>query len=153
MAAQCLREAGRVLGNTHDAEEAAQEALLRAWRYRQSLRSQEQRRAWLSVIARNAALHYSAEISTRAAELNLSRTDVGADDPRLSETVDRLAFDSLLAPFDAQSRELLVLRYVEDLAYHEVARRTGLPEGTVKVRLHRLRGRVKILIEERNKRA
>jgi RNA polymerase sigma-70 factor (ECF subfamily) len=42
---------------------------------------------------------------------------------------------------------VLHLRYAEDLTQIEVARRLGLPEGTVKVRLHRARGRLRRALE------
>ena len=40
-------------------------------------------------------------------------------------------------------RNLIRLRYVEDLTHGELARRLGMPEGTVKVRLHRARNRLR----------
>src|SRR5437764_11921127 len=51
----CLREAANVLRNREDAEEAAQEALLRAWRHRGSRRSASWL-PWVRTIARNEAL-------------------------------------------------------------------------------------------------
>ena len=45
-------------------------------------------------------------------------------------------------------RRVLHLRYAEDLTQAEVARRLGLPEGTVKVRLHRARGRLRRVLED-----
>jgi RNA polymerase sigma-70 factor (ECF subfamily) len=45
-------------------------------------------------------------------------------------------------------RSLLALRYAEDLTQSEVARRLGMPEGTVKVRLHRARRRLRLLLAD-----
>src|SRR6202012_1858388 len=44
-------------------------------------------------------------------------------------------------------RECLVLRDVEDLSYEEIGAITGLPEGTVKSRIHRARGQLKEIVE------
>ena len=44
-------------------------------------------------------------------------------------------------------RECLVLRDVEDLSYAEIGEITGLPEGTVKSRIHRARAQLKELVE------
>jgi RNA polymerase sigma-70 factor (ECF subfamily) len=40
------------------------------------------------------------------------------------------------------------MRYGEDLTQESVARRLGIPEGTVKVRLHRLRARLRVALED-----
>jgi DNA-directed RNA polymerase specialized sigma24 family protein len=55
----CLRETRRVLRGYDDAEEAAQEALLRAWRYRSGHRNSSAWAAWLARIARNEALRWA----------------------------------------------------------------------------------------------
>src|SRR6266702_2576703 len=50
---RCLREARRVLRDHHDAEEAVQEALVRAWRRRDSCQSRDEPLPWLLQITRN----------------------------------------------------------------------------------------------------
>jgi RNA polymerase sigma-70 factor, ECF subfamily len=52
-----------------------------------------------------------------------------------------------LGALNAEERMLVTLRYRDDLSQAEVARRMGLPEGTVKVRLHRLRKRLRESLE------
>ena len=54
-----------------------------------------------------------------------------------------------LATLDAAYRELLLLRFQEGMAYQEIAQVTGLPLGTVKVRLHRGRKRLADLLAAR----
>lgn len=44
-----------------------------------------------------------------------------------------------------RDREILELRYEEDLTHPVIARRLGIPEGTVKVRLHRAREKLRML--------
>jgi RNA polymerase sigma-70 factor (ECF subfamily) len=48
---------------------------------------------------------------------------------------------------DPSFRECLVLRDVEDLSYEEIGAITGLPDGTVKSRIHRARAQLKELVE------
>jgi len=51
-----------------------------------------------------------------------------------------------VAALDHADRVLLLLRYWADLTQPEVARATSLPEGTVKVRLHRARQRLRVAL-------
>jgi RNA polymerase sigma-70 factor (ECF subfamily) len=52
-----------------------------------------------------------------------------------------------LLSLDEEQRELIVLREVEHLSYDEIMAITGLPEGTVKSRLHRARATLREYIE------
>jgi RNA polymerase sigma-70 factor (ECF subfamily) len=54
----------------------------------------------------------------------------------------RVSVRSALAELSAQDRALLHLRYEADLTQPSIARMMDIPEGTVKVRLHRLRARL-----------
>ena len=56
LSASCLREARRLLGSEQDAQEAAQEALLRAWRRRDRQQQDGGEVWWVRQIARNEAL-------------------------------------------------------------------------------------------------
>ena len=60
----------------------------------------------------------------------------------------RLAVEVVLLELDAPDRELLRLRYEEDLTYAEIARRLRTPVGTAKVRLHRLKERLRTRLIE-----
>jgi RNA polymerase sigma-70 factor (ECF subfamily) len=50
---------------------------------------------------------------------------------------------------DEDFREVLILRDVEDLSYEELCEVTGLPDGTVKSRLHRARVMLKQAVERK----
>jgi RNA polymerase sigma-70 factor (ECF subfamily) len=146
LSASCLREARRVLACDHDAEEAAQDALLRAWRgrSRQSTRGAEV--SWVRSIARNEALRVLSRQTLRRdlytegqAEL-LDGVPATQDNSLLAEIIDLRNAIAELAPRDAL---LLRLRYERDLTQGRLARIAGMPEGTVKIRLHRIRGRLR----------
>jgi RNA polymerase sigma-70 factor (ECF subfamily) len=135
-----------VLGSDHDAEEVAQDALLRAWRRRASQRQRGAETCWVRQIARNEALRRQAQQARRRdvyAEVSGDLADgVPADQDvsQLAEIIDLREAIAELAPGDA---ELLRLRYEKDLTQPRLARMAGMPEGTVKIRLHRIRGRLR----------
>jgi RNA polymerase sigma-70 factor (ECF subfamily) len=133
--AWCQSEAGRTIGRSPVAEDAAQEAALRAWRRRRQCRTPGEARPWVAAIARREALR---AVARKPAEEPLE-DDAATPDPAASAA--ELAYDVRAAVdrLDPESRRLLLLRYWMDLTQEETARTLGIPEGTAKVRLHRLR--------------
>ena len=140
----CLKVARKLTCDADEAEDVAQNAVLRAWRNHQSTEVTN-RSAWLTRIARNEAARVrtrrSPILSTESAEAQLS-ADVTArgrpsGDP--GDHLERLDLRSALAALGAADRLLLKLRYDEDLTQPVIASRLGVPEGTAKVRLHRAR--------------
>jgi len=69
-------------------------------------------------------------------------------DAQITETLGSADLHAALATLDESDRMLLRLRYVEDLTQQAIARRLGLSDGTVKVRLHRLRQKLKQVMNE-----
>jgi RNA polymerase sigma-70 factor (ECF subfamily) len=147
---RCVREARRVLRDGHAAEEAAQEAVLRAWRYRGTCRSRDSWTPWLVKIARREAFRV-AERTQRVLSAEVSQVSEVADDRDtgdLSEVVDSLVFRQRLASLPEEDQALIRLRYEDELTNPEIARALSLPVGTVKVRLHRLRHRLREAITD-----
>jgi RNA polymerase sigma-70 factor, ECF subfamily len=144
--ASCLREARRVLSSEHDAEEAAQDALLRAWRCRGAQHAAGAERWWVRRIARNEALRRLSgqtlrrDLYTEADAELLEGLPANQDLSLRAEIIDLRNAIAELAPEDAL---LLKLRYERDLTQGRLARLAGMPEGTVKIRLHRIRGRLR----------
>lgn len=137
----CLRLAYRYASNPSEAEDIAQDALLRAWRRRSTLRDGACRNQWLATIVRNEAFRQHARARpTPVATIELRE---GADDERVLATVERADLHTALDRLDERERQLLHLRYEEDLTQATIARRLGVPEGTVKVRLHRVRNKLR----------
>ena len=60
----------------------------------------------------------------------------------------RVAILGAIGELEPEFREVLVLRDVEDLSYEEIAAITGVPDGTVKSRIHRARGQLRVLVEK-----
>ena len=143
-----VREARRYVGTAHDVDEVVQEALVRAWRRRASCRG-EDRLPWMRQIARNEALRL-LERRRRRSEFELldDETLLGglADEDAQQQhegMLLRMEVQQAVGGLSVADRQLLALRYERDLTQPEVARMLGIPEGTVKIRLHRLRGRLR----------
>jgi RNA polymerase sigma-70 factor, ECF subfamily len=140
MRAHCLVVARRFLRGPA-AEDAAQEAVLRAWRMRTRVAVRDPK-AWLTRIARNEALRLAARESVLSGRHTGTDVELVAGEGWERDVRDRLAASSALAALPLADREVLHLRYLEDLTQTEVAHRLGIPEGTAKVRLHRARKRL-----------
>jgi RNA polymerase sigma-70 factor, ECF subfamily len=151
LSTSCLREARRLLDCEQDAEEAAQDALLRAWRRRELQTERGAENWWVRRIARNEALRQLArqarrrDLYTEASVELLDGVPTGQDVSLLAEIIDLREAIAELAPRDAL---LLRLRYEGDLTQPRLARLAGMPEGTVKIRLHRIRGRLRERLTE-----
>jgi RNA polymerase sigma-70 factor (ECF subfamily) len=131
----------RYASNPSEAEDIAQDALLRAWRRRSTLRENERRNQWLATIVRNEAFRQHARI--RPDPTSTIETFEGAEDAQVVATVEKADLHAALKRLNDRDRQLLDLRYREDLTQPAIAKRLGIPEGTVKVRLHRARDRLR----------
>ena len=141
----CEIETRRVLGAGARADDAAQEAALRAWRRHRQCRTPHGRRAWAAAIARNEALRL---IASERQEAPLAEQVEPAGPGDIDATAERLDVRRALAGLDPAERRLIGLRYWADLTQAEAAERLGLPEGTAKVRLHRLRSTLRKQLAE-----
>jgi len=143
--ALCLHETRRVLGASCAADDAAQEAAIRAWRHRDRCRNPARPEPWIARIARREALRVIA----RRPELPISEDDAVAD-PRqeFSNFVDSLDLRRAMSGMDGEDKRLLIGHYWQDLPYSELAMQLGLAEVTVRVRLHRIRQRLRDTLME-----
>ena len=143
--AQCLDEARRLLGASAAADDAAQEAAIRAWRHRTHCRNPSRPEPWIARIARREALRVLA----RRTELPFTEDDAIAD-PRqeFSDFVDSLDLWRAMRGMDGQDKQLLIGHYWQDLPFSELAMQLGLAEVTVRVRLHRIRQRLRDILME-----
>jgi RNA polymerase sigma-70 factor (ECF subfamily) len=137
---RCLRETRRFLRGA-DAEDAAQEAALRAWVKRGQCRSEHARAAWITKIARNEALRLLSANRPELGDGSDESVRPAVPDPT-PDAIAALDFERALALLDAQDSRVAHLRFVEDLSDRGVAERMGTPIGTAKVRLHRLRAKL-----------
>lgn len=115
--------------------------MLCAWRRRGTLREAAKRDRWLATIVRHEAFRQRArrrpDPSAALEEMN------GAEDARVTAAVERADLRAALGDLPARDREVLALRYGEDLTQAAIAHRLGIPVSTVKIRLHRARARLR----------
>jgi RNA polymerase sigma-70 factor, ECF subfamily len=143
----------RMLGDRGDAEEAAQDAFVRAYRalasYDEARIRELRLRAWLTTIVLNRCRSVASRRATRGprpvsidgdparpiAEPQASPSTMPAEVAERHSERDRWA--ARLVGLPAPYRAAVVLRHVDGLSYPEVAQTLGRPEGTVKAQVHR----------------
>ena len=145
----------RLLGDPRDAEEAAQDAFVRAHRalatYEPERILELRLRPWLATIVLNLCRSRLGRRAARAAiarpALSLDATELGTLEPRADATAEpstaavrrdtSQAWAALLMTLPPAYRSAVVLRHVDGLSYPEVATALDRPEGTVKAQVHR----------------
>lgn len=142
----------RIAGGTRDADDAAQEAMIRIVRSLDKFDGRSAFGTWAYRIATNASLD---ELRRRNRRPMLHVIKEGEEDlpqepadelahRNVEAITDRLAIDEALADLPEDFRVPVVMRDVGDLDYAEIAAELGVPIGTVKSRI--ARGR-KMLLE------
>jgi RNA polymerase sigma-70 factor, ECF subfamily len=134
-------------------DDLVQDVFMRALRRVSTLRKHDCFGAWLAAIARNLANdYYRRSPPEEQLDDNVSGEETGCEArDRSDASVDRAsaiaALDAIRSLPDAY-RETLILRFVEGMTGPEIAERTGLTHGSVRVNLHRgmqlLRERVRL---------
>jgi RNA polymerase sigma-70 factor (ECF subfamily) len=134
--------------NDHDAEDAVQEAYLRAFKYFGGFAGANGR-AWILAIVRHACYDLlnrnrrpdSAPLDDAAepADAAADYVAAAAEDPEslLLRAADGRMVNELVAALPTGFREVIVLRELEDLSYREIADVVGIPVGTVMSRIAR----------------
>ena len=131
--------------NDHDAEDAVQEAYLRAYRFFEDFRGGDAR-AWLLAIVRNTC--YTWLRQNRRTELAVEDAAREFEDTRANPEVlqmkkaDERTLRAALEALPVEFREAIILRELEGLTYKEIGAVTGVPVGTVMSRLARARDRL-----------
>ena len=133
--------------NEQDAEDAVQEACLRAYKFFNAFRGRNAR-AWLLKIVRNTC--YTQVRNNRPQELATFDEEVHSEDDGSMnpETLLMRGGDSqllrrALEELPMKVREVLVLRELEELSYREIAEVSDIPQGTVMSSLSRARERLR----------
>ena len=154
---QVVRACHRILGDLHDAEDAAQEAFVTAYRSLAGWRGDGPFGAWLMRIAVRISLRRAGQRRSVAWRDPFGREDAPQHDP-ISAAIDQAAIAAApmtdpsslvmraeratdvrgaVAALPEPYREVVTLRFFGDLSLDEIAVQTGRPLGTVKTHLHR----------------
>jgi RNA polymerase sigma-70 factor, ECF subfamily len=128
--------------NRADAEDVAQEAILRSYKFFPSFRGGNPR-AWLLQIVRNTCYSWLEKNSREENMTEFDEESHGLPSPSPEEVAiagqDRARLTRALESLSPRAREVLVLRELEGCSYKEIAAITAIPIGTVMSSLSRAR--------------
>ncbi len=140
-----------IVGNSADAEDAAQDAFIRAYENLHRYDRERKFSTWIFTITANLCKNQlrRAKFQTRLDD-SVEPNSTGAD-PEESVARDerRELVQEALAALDEKYRAPMVLRYYGELDYQDIAEILDLPEGTVKTRIHRAKEALKNWMTER----
>ncbi|MBV9946847.1 MAG: sigma-70 family RNA polymerase sigma factor [Myxococcales bacterium] len=161
----------RMIGNRAEAEELAQEVFVQVFKAIGSFRGESRLSTWIYRIALNLSKNRSKYLRVRQTgkqasldgleeKVSLGGASGGGpsgafgtsgalerpDEAMAGRQLEVIVREAILQ-LDPAFRECLVLRDIEDLSYEEIEGITGLPQGTVKSRIHRARTQLKELVE------
>jgi RNA polymerase sigma-70 factor (ECF subfamily) len=128
--------ARRILREPYLAEDAVQDALLRAWRDLRALRDRDRFDAWLHRLLVHACHDQVRRTRRRPAEVRELALEPPAPGDDLARVADRDAIERAFLELPVQQRAALVLTHYVGLPAPEVAAILGIPAGTVHSRLH-----------------
>ena len=132
---QSYRLATLILRDRDEAEDATQEAIVRAWSGWGTMRDRTRFDAWFDRILVNVCRNRMRHARTiRMVALDDTHDLQTADS--YGATIARLALEPAFAQLTPEQRIIVVLRFWRDLSVDDIAERLGVPPGTVKSRLH-----------------
>lgn len=153
----------RMSGNYHDSEDITQEAFLRAYRSLDHYNPSYSFSSWLYKITLNIIRD-----RMRKKDLTMHNPFQGQQDDESRISLSNLKDQSAINPenwqvrrennrdlqtainnLPLQHREIIVLRHIQNLSYHEIARILNISMNSVKVQLHRARAQLKGLLEKK----
>lgn len=157
---QLVNFAYRFVGDFDAADEVAQETLIRVYRKKHAYKPVARFSTWIYTIATNLA---KSEIRRRRrhALFSLSRRQGSAGesdyeipdernpaDAQAARSLEAEIIGKALESIPIKYREVVVLRYIQELSYEEICEITGMNMGTVKSRLNRARLRLQELLKD-----
>jgi RNA polymerase sigma-70 factor (ECF subfamily) len=154
----------RMLARREEAEDLTQEVFVQVFKAVGSFRGDAQLGTWIYRIAvntcknrakylarRHAAQQDELESAAERGALGEAKGVTAGESARPDQVVEGYELEGIvkrcIAALEADFREVLVLRDVEELTYEEIRDITGLAEGTVKSRLHRARAMLRESVE------
>lgn len=155
----------RMTADAEDAADLTQEAFVKVWKSLDTFQFDAAFSTWLYRLASNCCLDFlrskkrrpTVSLTMETEEEDEQTLDVSDDAPTPEEAAiskeERETLRLAMQSIDAEQRQILTLRVVNDLSYSDIARVLGIREGTVKSRLSRARESLrKKLTEIGNKR-
>ncbi len=136
-----------LLANREEAEDAVQEAMVKAFHHLPSLRDPAKVGAWLRQIARQEALGRLRKLSRLRHFLDRFREEPELRSPAQPTPTRRRVyhaqlFERCMTVLPSKARNVVLLHYIEGLSCEEIAERTGTAVGTIKSHLFKARNRM-----------
>ena len=131
-----------ILGREADAQDAAQEAFVLAWRKLPGLRDPARFDAWLDQIVRNAcrmSLRQQRGVREISVDSMVGYEPSGSTPDRSAAVAAADAFDRAFARLSVDQRAILVEHHLQAMSVVQIAERLGIPVGTAKSRLNHAR--------------
>jgi RNA polymerase sigma-70 factor, ECF subfamily len=143
-----LRSAYLLCGDKTEAQDLAQETLLQAYKSARRFRGDSAVYTWLYGILRNLCYRHLRKQKrlVLGAELPAEEAIHPSPGKELDQDYRATKLSKALQGLSPIHREMIALRFYENLKIHEIASRTGLSDGTVKSRLHYAVRRLKELL-------
>lgn len=147
-----LSVAIRVTGNAEDAKDVLQEAYIRAYRSIKSYREEANFWNWMQTIIRNVASSLLARARRRRFEVidGIDSNEISNSKSEMDQdVVDSIDLEEAMDELPSEMKRLVLLKDFYGFEHSEIANRLSISEANAKVRLHRARNALKILLEQR----
>jgi RNA polymerase sigma-70 factor (ECF subfamily) len=138
-----LAVADSVLLDHHAAEDAAQDALTEACRKLPELRKPERFGAWIGAICRNVARDMLGQQKRRPIQLAAERRNDCPDDER------KAALDNAIGQLPQHLREVIFLRFYNEMSYEQMASVLGATEQAIDGRLRRAKKKIAVYLKRK----
>lgn len=139
--------------NREDAEDVCMDVWLKLRRNLHRLRKVNQFRVWLSALAKNEASNFMRKSKSHFLLIepnNPLPSIIEQLEPSIIEQLEpetSKKIDEAISKLPPRLREIIQLKYVDNLTYTEIAERLQIPVGTVKIRTHRAKGSLRKLLD------
>ena len=135
--------AQKILQNRPDAEEATQDAFVKAFHHLKDFNRQAKFSTWLYRIVFNTAISYKRKNRHKFQSIESTIVEYREEANWMLEKKDKKKYlDLAMAKLNAADRTALSLFYLEEFSLEEIAEITGMQANTAKVRIHRARQRL-----------
>ncbi len=135
--------AQKILQNRPDAEEAAQDAFIKAYHHLKGFNRDSKFSTWLYRIVFNTAISYRRKNRQEFQSIETTVVDYNQDSGVSLEKTDKKKYiNQAMAKLNEADRTALTLFYLEEFSLEEIASITGMQSNTAKVRIHRARLRL-----------
>jgi len=148
------RYAARMLGSPDAAEDAVQDAFVRAYDQLRQCREPDNFAGWFFLILRNRCFAEGRRDARRGTAVDLDAQPIAGRGSERPDAImeageQRRELQLALQQLTAEQREVFVLKHVEGLSYEEITVRIGGSVAALKMRMHRAYDRLRELLRDR----